>query len=191
MLHRKIEKMVDDKASTKNTPSDNALVGQIQTATWINYLPETFGLRAAVATSKYRWCAREASLWGIATGTAMTLHRFRMQSSVITAVNVGFASVFVVMGGSYFFCVKKRDYQEQMIALMMKFNTAEHVQEMPEQIPVDDHHPFVVPSDDDDDMVVQPQYTVATLPERKDWQTPLPTQDFKDIFKPVEPPPKK
>jgi hypothetical protein len=184
-------KMAEEKAST-NKPSDNALVGQVQTATWISYLPETFGLRAAVAASKYRWCAREASLWGIATGTAMTLHRFRMRSTVMTAVNVGFASVFVVMGGSYYFCVKKRDYQEQMIALMMKFNAAEHVQEMPEPIPIDDKHPFVAPlSDDDDNTQRQPQYTVATLPERKEWQEQLPTQDFKDIFKPVEPPPTK
>lgn len=177
--------MEEEKASS-NSPADNALVGQVQTATWTAYLPESFGIRAAVEASKYRWCAREASLWGIASGTAMTLHRFRMRTTVTTAVNVGFATVFVVMGGSYYFCVKKRDYQEQMIELMMKFNAAAHVEEMPEQIPVDDRHPFVEPSDDG------PQYTVANLPARKEWQDPLPTQDFQDVFKPVDaPPPKK
>jgi Protein of unknown function (DUF3767) len=172
------------KAATTSVPSDNAIVGYEPKATWLSYVPETFGLRANLEKSKYRWCAREAAMWGIATGTAMTLHRFRMRTSVKTAVHVGFVSVFIVMGGSYYSCVKRRDYQEQMIELMMKYNAAEHAQVMPEPIPVDANHPFVAPTRES----TEPQYTVAILPERKEWQDPLPTQDIKDVFKLPEQP---
>ena len=48
-------------------------VDPLETAKWTNNLPEAFGFREAIRASSYRWCAREAGMWGIATGTAMTL----------------------------------------------------------------------------------------------------------------------
>ena len=45
-----------------------------ETAQWTKYLPQAFGIRENVRNSPYRWCVRESSLWGIATGTAMSLY---------------------------------------------------------------------------------------------------------------------
>jgi len=81
---------------------------------------------------------RESALWGIAMGTAMSLHRLRMQSVMATAVNMGFLSFFTVYVGSYYFCVKQRDYCERMIELMMQLNVFAPALEMPEPLPIDD-----------------------------------------------------
>lgn len=153
----------------------------IETAKWTRHLPEAFGIRAAVQASKYRWCVREAALWSVATSTAMTLHRFRMQSPVPFAVHIGFSTFFVVYGGSYYFCVKRRDHREKMIELMMKLNSFEHALNMPEPVPVDEQHPFVEPGPSQ-----PPKQYVAELPERKEWQSQLPAQDFQDVFRPVD-----
>ena len=169
--------------------SENAVTSdeQIQTARWTRYLPEAFGIRKSVEASKYRWCARESAMWGIATGTAMTLHRFRMQSPTTRAVNIGFATVFTVFTGSYYFCVKRRDYQEQMIELMMRLNTFEHASNMPEERPIDETHPFVIPATEEDEDAIPKKQYVAHLPERKDWQPQLPTQDAANVFQRYEP----
>jgi len=45
----------------------------LETAKWTRYLPEAFGIQEAVRQSSYRWCVREGGMWGIATGTAMSL----------------------------------------------------------------------------------------------------------------------
>lgn len=92
-----------------------------ETATWTEYLPQAFGIRQAVQESKYRWCARESAMWGIATGTAMSLHRLRMKSLTSTAIHAGFFSFFTVYVGSYFFCVKRRDHRERMVCLPVGF----------------------------------------------------------------------
>eukprot|EP00977_Amphora_coffeiformis_P023085 scaffold12163_cov176-Amphora_coffeaeformis.AAC.24 len=178
--------------SGESNPELNAATSQdqIETAKWTRYLPEAFGIRETVRQSKYRWCVREAAMWGIATGTAMTLHRFRMQSRKQFAANVGFASLMVVYVGSYYFCVKKRDYREQMIELMMKLNSFEHALNMPEQPPIDERHPFVRPvveGNEDAQAVPERQY-VAHLPERKEWQKQLPTQEASEVFKPANKP---
>jgi Protein of unknown function (DUF3767) len=176
----------DSNQSINNTDTPN-------TARWTRYLPEAYGIRQSVENSKYRWCARESAMWGIATGTAMALHRMRMNSPISRVINVGFTSVFVVMGGSYYFCVKRRDYQEEMIELLMRLNTFEHAQNMPPERPIDETHPFMVPSDAADDDGSNSHATpapakqyVAVLPERKEWQAPVPTQDAADIFQPYQ-----
>ena len=172
-----------------SNPELNAVTSsdQIETAKWTRYLPEAFGIREAVRQSKYRWCVREAAMWGIATGTTMTLHRLRMQSRHRFAFNVGFSSLMIVYVGSYYFCVKRRDYREQMIELMMKLNSFEHALNMPQQTPVDEHHPFVRPANEaNDTQVVPEQQYVAHLPERKEWQKQLPTQDASNVFRPAD-----
>lgn len=170
-------------SSSLSTGHDNE---PIETATWTRRLPESFGIRNAVQQSKYRWCTRESGLWGIATGTTMTLHRLRMQSSTLVAVNVGFASFFTVFVGSYYFCVKRRDYREKMIQLMMKLNSFEHALNMPESVPVNEEHPFVTPDASQGEETSTKQY-VAHLPERKEWQAPLPSQqDASTVFQPTD-----
>lgn len=176
--------------SAESDPERNAVVSpdQIETAKWTRYLPEAFGIRETVRQSKYRWCVREAAMWGIATGTVMTLHRYRMNSRRQFAANAGFAALMVVYVGSYYFCVKKRDYREQMIEVMMKLNSFEHALNMPQQMPVDEQHPFVRPAEDDKDAqgVVPERQYVANLPERKEWQEQLPTQEAAEVFRPAK-----
>lgn len=48
-------------------------VDPLETAKWTEYLPEAFGIRDSIRASNYRWCARESGMWGIATGTGMSL----------------------------------------------------------------------------------------------------------------------
>lgn len=173
---------------TTTTTTNDDDDGHVETATWTNYLPEAYGIRQSVQQSKYRWCTRESAMWGIATGTAMTLHRLRMQSVTQVAVNVGFLSFFTVYFGSYYFCVKRRDHQEKMIELMMKLNSFEHALNMPETVPVDEQHPFVAPAANDEtkDGVVPTRQYVAHLPERKEWQPQLPVQqDASSVFQPA------
>jgi hypothetical protein len=182
--------VASDSSRDSNNPLDNAIVNdkeQIETAKWTRHLPEAFGIRAAVQQSKYRWCVREAALWGIATGTTVSLHRLRMKSSVFFSINAGFLSCWVVYAGSYYFCFKRRDYQEKMIETMMKLNTFQHAAVMPPEIPINEDHPFVLPTDtSNDSSTVKTRQYVATLPERKEWQKQLPTQDAASVFKPIE-----
>jgi hypothetical protein len=174
-----------------NTTDDATRTTTPNTARWTRYLPEALGIRRSVESSKYRWCARESALWGIATGSAMAFHRIRMNSPMSRVIHVGFSTVFIVMGGSYYFCVKRRDYQEQMIELLMQLNTFEPVQNMPAERPIDQTHPFVMPdtnnnnnnNNNDNEPIKTKQY-VAHIPERKEWQTPIPTQDAANIFQP-------
>lgn len=178
---------MEDPKDRKN-PSNNAVTSSedIETAKWTRHLPEAFGIRAAVQNSPYRWCVRESAMWGIATGTAMTLHRFRMKSRPIFAANVGFTSFFVVYLGSYYFGVKRRDYQQQMIELMMKVNSFEHALNMPEQMPMDEHHPFVEPDVSGKGEVSAESQYVANIPERKEWQPSTPARDASEVFRPSE-----
>ena len=123
-------------------------------------------------------------MWGIATGTTMALHRLRMASPTSVAIHAGFATTLIVYTGSYYFCTKRRDYQEHMIELMMKLNSFDTAANMPEERPLDASHPFVEPAGAAQGAIPQRQY-VANLPERKEWQSPLPTQDAEQVFRPV------
>jgi hypothetical protein len=176
--------------------TEYAITGQeqIETAKWTRHLPEAFGIRGAVRQSKYRWCFRESAMWGIATGTAMALHRYRMGSPSLVAVNAGYLSMFAVYVGSYYFCVRRRDHQEKMIELMMRMNAFEHASDMPAQTPVNERHPFVVPAATGgggtaatagDGAVIPERQYVANLPERKEWQPQLPTRDAASVFQPA------
>jgi hypothetical protein len=175
---------ISPSVSTTDGSTEHALTSQneIETAKWTRFLPEAFGIRQTVQSSKYRWCVRESSMWAISTGTAMTFHRFRMVSPTKFAVNIGMSSLMVVYVGSYYFCVKKRDYREKMIKIMMQLNSFEPAVEMPEQVPYDALHPFVEPAVDDQSGIPAERQYVANLPERKEWQPQLPTQDFDKVF---------
>ena len=107
---------IDDAEGSSNGTSNTTTPPQ--TPAWIQrYIPEAFGLRQSIDSSKYRWCVRESALWGIATSTCLSLHRLRMQSRTPFVVNVGFLTFFTVYVGNYYFCVRRRDHQEKMVSL--------------------------------------------------------------------------
>ena len=129
----------------------------------------------------------------------MTLHRFRMLSRKQFALNVGFTALMTVYVGSYFFCVKRRDYHETLINFMMRLNSFDHAEKIPEQRPIDEYHPFVAPlainttttaanntnynnnnnnanTPTTSGTVAPTKQYVAKLPERKQWQKQLPIQ---------------
>jgi hypothetical protein len=107
-----------------------------------------------------------------------------MGSSPRLAGNAAFGTIFLVCVPSYYFCVKKRNFKEQWIELMMKANQVQSAEEMPLQ-PTED--PFLLSGDDDGNVSDQELY--ARLQERKEWQTQTPTQDVDQVFSQV--PPKK
>ena len=116
------EQTLREASSSSSSPNEDDVYFStekpMETATWVRHLPEAFGIRKAAERSKYRWCWRESAMWGIATGTAMSLHRMRMRSTSTIAVSAGFMSFFMVYLGSYYFCVKRRDHQERMVRLV-------------------------------------------------------------------------
>ncbi len=59
----------DPSQTLANTNND----GEGNKSSWTRILPEAFGIRKAIDESPFRWCVREAALWGVATGTAMGL----------------------------------------------------------------------------------------------------------------------
>ncbi|OEU11873.1 hypothetical protein FRACYDRAFT_143550, partial [Fragilariopsis cylindrus CCMP1102] len=111
------------------------------TAKWTKYLPEFMGIRESVRSSSYRWCVRESGMWGIATATTMSLHRLRMGSKPLIAGHAFFGTFMIVMLPSYYFCYRRREHQENVIEMMMKYNQFGHAQELPDEPPIE-QHPF-------------------------------------------------
>eukprot|EP00540_Astrosyne_radiata_P012483 CAMPEP_0116822626 /NCGR_PEP_ID=MMETSP0418-20121206/370_1 /TAXON_ID=1158023 /ORGANISM="Astrosyne radiata, Strain 13vi08-1A" /LENGTH=69 /DNA_ID=CAMNT_0004450755 /DNA_START=231 /DNA_END=440 /DNA_ORIENTATION=- len=66
----------------------------------------------------------------------------------------------------------------------MRANDFQPLEEMPKEPPAGDDHPFLQKGGS------KPQEYVGELPERKEWQKPLPPQDPKDIFVKVKDKPK-
>mmetsp|Transcript_24120 Transcript_24120/g.28938 ORF Transcript_24120/g.28938 Transcript_24120/m.28938 type:complete len:177 (-) Transcript_24120:269-799(-) len=153
-----------------------------ETGSWTRFLPEAFGIRQNIQESPFRWCVRESAMWGIATGTAMSIHRLRMGSNPFFAVNVGFATTLLVTVPSYYFCFRRREHKYKVIELMMKANDFQTHEEMPAE-PKIKEHPFL--KDDNETKLTNKEYQ-GYLKERKEWQTPTPTQDAADVFKEVK-----
>lgn len=106
-----------------------------------------------------------------------------MGSSPRWAGNVAFGCMFLVFVPSYYFCVKKRDFKEKWIELMMRANDIETLEKMPAQPPED---PFLQStSEKNEKYILGDQELYGRLQERKEWQTQTPTQDAKDVFQPV------
>jgi hypothetical protein len=100
-----------------------------------------------------------------------------MGSSPRFAGNAAFGTIFLVCVPSYYFCVKKRNFKEKWIELMMNANQVQAATEMPLQ-PMED--PFL--SHDDDGNLSTDQELYARLPEKKEWQSQTPTQDAAQVF---------
>ena len=156
-------------------------------STLTQFLPEKFGIRKAIEDSPYGWCYRESFLWGIATGAAMGIHRLRMKSNPLFAINIAFLTTITVTLPSYYFCYRKRDHQERVIEMMMAANDFRPGEEIPEQVPIGKDHPFLDVKDDDgesgkDEATLQKEF-VARLKEKKEWQQQHEIQDADKIFK--------
>jgi hypothetical protein len=118
-----------------------------------------------------------------------------MGSRVPWAVNVGFGTTLLVTTMSYYFCVRTRQHKEQVIEYMMKAQMVEEAQHMPPEPPLE-HHPFLAPATTTTDSTATATDSAATvtglreyrgmLPEKKEWQQPLETQDAKDVLKEVK-----
>jgi len=171
--------------SISDTPSRQDMTAASEP--WTRFLPEAFGIRDTIEASPLRWCVREAALWGVATGTAMGLHRMRMGSHGLTAMKATFGTMCLVMFPSYYFCAKRREHQERVIEMMMAANDFRRGEEMPETVPLDNDHPFLNVGDgrEEDQEGLQKEF-VAKLKARKDWQEPQPTQDAEDVFREVK-----
>ena len=108
-----------------------------------------------------------------------------MGSRVRWAVNVGFSTTLLVSSASYYFCVRARQHKERVIEYMMRAQMVEEAQHMPPEPPLEDH-PFLAPGTGTAAAgAAGPREYRGMLPEKKEWQAPLDTQDAKDVFKEV------
>jgi hypothetical protein len=103
-----------------------------------------------------------------------------MGSSTRFAGNVAFISMFVVGGGTYYFCCKRRDYQERMVEAMMKMNAFEHASQMPAQTPLEEH-PFQKPGDEDGRGIAGQEFR-GFVKEKREWQPKDETKDMTEVF---------
>ena len=172
---------MSDNNSTPTAASPAA--DPLETAKWTRYLPEAFGIQEAVRKSSYRWCVRESGMWGIATATAMSLHRLRMGSTPKMAGHFFFGTTMIVMVPSYYFCFRRREHKEQVIEMMMKYNQFGHASEMPQEPPLEEH-PFWGKTDENvnsEDQRHDREFR-GMIKERKEWQKKE-DQALEDIFK--------
>jgi len=161
----------------------------LETAKWTRFLPEAFGIRDSVRESSYRWCVREGGMWGMATATAMSLHRLRMGSKPAMAGHFFFGTFMVVMLPSYYFCYRRREHQEEVIEMMMKYNQFGHAQDLPAEPPLEEH-PFWEENDGENNLSnfeVNPvtkhdREFRGMIKERKEWQKAAQDPSFDEIF---------
>ena len=111
-----------------------------------------------------------------------------MGSSVGWAINVGFGTTVLVSTVTYYICVRTRQHKEEVISYMMQAQQIEEAHLMPPEPPLD-QHPFLSPDDKgitDEHGAIGPREYLGVLPQRKQWQEPLGTQDAKNVFKEVK-----
>jgi len=129
-------------------------------------------------------------MWGIATATAMSLHRLRMGSKPVVAGHAFFGTFFLVMLPSYYFCYRRREHQEQVIEMMMKYNQFGHASDLPAEPPLEEH-PFWEEQHEGSksssygDGNTKPKHDRefrGMIKEQKEWQKPQ-DPSFEEIFK--------
>ena len=104
-----------------------------------------------------------------------------MKSSPLFVLNSAFITTAIVAAPSYYFCYRKREHKEATIEMMMKANDFQTHEEMPEEIPAE-QHPFL---DQKDEGIKQKEF-VARLKEKKEWQAPAASEDVSKVFKEVK-----
>lgn len=115
-----------------------------------------------------------------------TRHRLRMGSRPVVAGHFFFGTFTVVMLPSYYFCYRRREHQEHVIEMMMKYNQFGHATELPEEPPLEEH-PFWEQNDTKegfnnfDANTKHNREFRGMIKERKEWQK---KQDpsFDEIF---------
>lgn len=172
---------------------------------------DVFNIGESVANDEYAGCGRESTLWGIASGAAMGLHRIRMGTNGFRAANFGLVTTALVIGTNYFFCVRNYDHKLRTLEIMMKANAFEPKDEMPEDIPIQEH-PFLTDKKSDsennlgnndlsgtDDNNTQAgekgslgKQFVGFFRRKKDWEKPdKAARDLSEVFEESSPPTKK
>ena len=108
-----------------------------------------------------------------------------MGTSPRIAGHVFFGTCMFVMLPSYYFCYRRRERQEEVIEMMMKYNRFGHATEMPPEPPLEEH-PFWQKIDDNDTSSTtgstkhEVEYR-GMIKERKEWQKPK-DQSIEEIF---------
>jgi hypothetical protein len=102
-----------------------------------------------------------------------------MGASTQMAGHVFFGTCMFVMLPSYYFCYRRREHQEQVIEMMMKYNQFGHATEMPPEPPIEEH-PFWQKKSSDTGEKHESEYR-GMIKERKDWQKPK-DQSIEEIF---------
>jgi len=112
-----------------------------------------------------------------------------MGTSPRMAGHVFFGTCMLVMLPSYYFCYRKREHQEEVIEMMMKYNRFGHAKELPPEPPLEEH-PFweKLGEEDrrrqDDDTATTAKHAAeyrGMIKERKEWQKKQ-DQSFEEIF---------
>lgn len=171
-----------DSSSSAAAISHESTTDPLETAKWTRFLPEAFGIREGVRASSYRWCVREGGMWGIATATAMGLHRWRLGSKPLMVGHSFFGTLMAVMLPSYYFCYRRRDHQEQVIESMMVYNQWAHAKtDLPEETPIEEH-PFWELKDGNDNVKHDREFR-GMIKEQKEWQKKQSEPSFGEIFK--------
>ena len=109
----------------------------------------------------------------------------RMGSRPVVAGHFFFGTFMVVMLPSYYLCYRRREHQEHVIETMMKYNQFGHANEMPAEVPLEEH-PFWEEADENsistlDANTKHDREFRGMIKERKEWQK-REDQSFDEIF---------
>lgn len=105
-----------------------------------------------------------------------------MGTSPVMAGHVFFGTCMFVMLPSYYFCYRKREHQEEVIEMMMKYNRFGHAKELPPEPPLEEH-PFWQKVEDDQQQEAARHASEyrGMIKERKEWQKKE-DKSFEEIF---------
>ena len=111
-------------------------------------------------------------------------HRMRMGTRPAMAGHVFFGTCMLVMLPSYYFCYRKREHQEEVIEMMMKYNRFGHATELPPEPPLEEH-PFWTKIEEEerrrDEAAKHAAEYRGMIKERKEWQKKE-DKSFEEIF---------
>ncbi|VEU33882.1 unnamed protein product [Pseudo-nitzschia multistriata] len=106
-----------------------------------------------------------------------------MGTKPVMAGHCFFGTFMVVMLPSYYFCYRRREHQEQVIEMMMKYNQFGHATDLPEEPPLEEH-PFWEQNNEGDTSNAETKHDRefrGLIKERKEWQKPQ-DPSFDEIF---------
>jgi hypothetical protein len=106
-----------------------------------------------------------------------------MGTSPRMAGHIFFGTCMFVMLPSYYFCYRKREHQEQVIEMMMKYNRFGHATELPPEPPLEEH-PFWKKVEDEQRQQEAAKHASeyrGMIKERKEWQKKE-DKSFEEIF---------